>query len=198
MCLCSNRILAPNCGSALLPMTFSGHAYVEFLITEKHRRKQLLPSLYQKHSRWVRNSISRNQRQLTTTLSKKLSFKFRTLEKSGILFHAATNTDFTLIEIRSGQLVYTSKLGANQPMNMTIKEQYIDDGDWHNLTLLAVEPSLKIILDDNFVGEELLISSVHDFLDAYLTSLTIGLAPFYSGPSRDIAGKKFIHRQMKN
>ncbi|RXG69291.1 Cadherin-related tumor suppressor [Armadillidium vulgare] len=182
-CLCPNGLLAPDCGPSLKPVTFSGESFVEYQITEQHRRKQLLPQLYQKHSRWVRQVVDysiRDRRQLSSLPPKNLSLQFRTLESNGILLHSATNNDYTMIQVLDGKIIYSSKLGANKPMNMTLRDKTINDGIWHNLSLVSSERSLRILLDDEYVGEELEISSVHDFLDAYLTSITIGNAPHFS------------------
>lgn len=65
-------------------------------------------------------------------------------------------------------------------MNMSLGEVKVDDGHWHNLTLASVDRVLRILLDGKPAGEELEVSSVHDFLDAYLTSLTLGAAPHFS------------------
>lgn len=101
--------------------------------------------------------------------------------EDGLLLHSATNNDFTLVEVRGGQLQYTSKLGANQPINMTIPEVSVNDGAWHNLTLLAAQSTFRLVLDGVPVGDELDLPYIHDFLDAYLTSLTLGAAPRFSG-----------------
>ena len=196
MCRCPGGHLAPDCGASLNPAAFTKQAYVEFLITEQHRRRQLLPQLYQRHSRWSRDApltlskysrdiniaaSMRSRRQVVSPPPKSLSFQFRTLSSDGVLLHAATNNDYTLVEVRGGNIQYTSKLGANQPVNMTIIDSSVNDGVWHNLTLLAIDGSLKLYLDDAHVGDELDLHFVHDFLDAYLTSLTLGAAPRFSG-----------------
>lgn len=60
---------------------------------------------------------------------------------------------------------------------MTIPEAIVNDGAWHNLTLLAAQAAFRLLLDGNPVGDELDLPFIHDFLDAYLTSLTLGAAP---------------------
>ncbi|XP_064092540.1 cadherin-related tumor suppressor-like [Macrobrachium nipponense] len=187
MCRCANGLVAPDCDAALRPASFTRDAYVEFLITEQHRRRQLLPRLYQQHSRWSREANappivrSRKARQAPPPPPKSLSFNFQTRMSNGVLLHAATNNDYTLVEIRNGRLQYTSKLGANQPINMTVSDPLVNDGSLHNLTLLAEQSALKLMLDGEQVGDELDFHLMHDFLDAYLTSLTLGSAPKFSG-----------------
>lgn len=181
MCRCSNGLVAPDCETSLRPASFTRGSYVEFLITEQHRRRQLLPRLYEQHSRWSREIHGRWPRQVPPPPPKSLSFSFRTRMEDGLLLHSATNNDFTLVEVRGGKLQYTSKLGANQPINMTIPEITVSDGEWHNLTLKAAQSTFRLVLDDVPVGEGLDLSYIHDFLDAYLTSLTLGAAPRFSG-----------------
>ncbi|KAK8375851.1 hypothetical protein O3P69_008534 [Scylla paramamosain] len=181
MCRCANGLVAPDCEASLRPASFTRGAYVEFLITEQHRRRQLLPRLYEQHSRWSREVHTRHTRQVSPPPPKSLSFSFRTRMEDGLLLHSATNNDFTLVEVRGGRLQYTSKLGANQPINMTIPEVSVSDGAWHNLTLLAAQSTFRLVLDGVPVGDELDLPYIHDFLDAYLTSLTLGAAPRFSG-----------------
>ena len=128
------------------------------------------------------------KRQLSIAPPKSLSFKFRTKTDDGVLLHAATNNDYTLVIIREGHLEYTSKLGANQPVNMTILEPSVAHGEWHNLTLLSANGMLQLVLDDEAIGKELDLSLVHDFLDAYLTSLTLGSAPEFQDTDYNLPG----------
>ena len=57
---------------------------------------------------------------------------------------------------------------------MTIDNHVVADGQWHNVTLLSKYRTLRLLLDGQEVGDELDMSIVHDFLDPYLTSLTVG------------------------
>ena len=69
--------------------------------------------------------------------------------------------------------MYASLLGS--PVNMTGSvEGNLADGRWHNLTLHAHSRGLKLIIDGNLAGDELDSAGVHDFLDPYLSILTIG------------------------
>lgn len=53
-------------------------------------------------------------------------------------------------------------------------DKHLDDGNWHNLSMVIGSKSLKLFLDEIKVGEELDSASVHDFLDPYLTKLYLG------------------------
>lgn len=46
-----------------------------------------------------------------------------------------------------------------------------------------------MLLDEAPIGEELELSFVHDFLDAYLTSITIGSAPRFVNHDEEVPGK---------
>ncbi|CAD6998022.1 unnamed protein product [Ceratitis capitata] len=46
MCQCGAKLLSPDCYSSLDPITLTNGAFVEFKISEKHRRMQLLDNLY--------------------------------------------------------------------------------------------------------------------------------------------------------
>lgn len=53
-------------------------------------------------------------------------------------------------------------------------DKHLDDGNWHNLTMVVGAKSLKLFLNGQKVGEELDSASVHDFLDPYLTKMYLG------------------------
>jgi protocadherin Fat 4 len=88
-CLCSG-VTAPNCDEALAPYTFRSGAFVELRIGEKYRRHSLLQTLY----------ISYRERPEAEVPTKSISFNFRTMERDGILLYAASNRDYTLLEVR--------------------------------------------------------------------------------------------------
>lgn len=80
---------------------------------------------------------------------------------------------YTALQLRNGQLVYTSLLGS--PVNMSIKiEGSLADGHWHNLTLHTYSRGLRLLVDSVLMGDELDSAGVHDFLDPYLSVLSIG------------------------
>ena len=191
MCICPNGLMASNCDTSMYPASFSGDSYVEFLITEQHRRRQLLPKLYQRHSDWSQDNVIHNRisRQVSVAPPKSLSLRFRTVAEDGVLLHAATNNDYTMVAIRGKHLEYTSKLGANLPINITITEVEVTNGAWYNLTLFSSEGSLRLLIDDKPVGEELELTLVHDFLDAYLTSITLGSSPRRGFIDEDLPGE---------
>lgn len=53
-------------------------------------------------------------------------------------------------------------------------EGSLADGRWHNLTLHSYFRGLRLLVDNVQTGEELDPAGVHDFLDPYLSVLTIG------------------------
>ncbi|XP_037957800.1 cadherin-related tumor suppressor [Teleopsis dalmanni] len=183
MCQCGSELLSPDCFSSLEPITITDGGFVEFQISEKHRRMQLLDNLYGANSVWTYD-ISRRRRFIVnsdnlTTLPqteespKTLSLLFRTYKEDGLILFAATNKHFTAIELKTGKLVYYSKQGTT--VNMTIHQpEKLNDGKWHNVTLFASNRVLRLLIDNVKTGEELDVSGVHDFLDPYLTVLSVG------------------------
>jgi len=89
-------------------------------------------------------------------------------------------------------LQYTSRFGTVTMVNMTIDNYPVADGMWHNVTLMSKHRTLRLLLDDEEVGDELDMAIVHDFMDPYLTSLTIGgiekdsMLSLYDNPSGTI------------
>lgn len=145
----------------------SDGGFVEFKISEKHRRMQLLDSLYGGSTQWN----FRSKRSVTQP-AKSISFVFRTVRDNGVIFYAASNKHYTSVELINGQVVYTSRLASS--VNMTGQHSTVTDGKWHNITLHSHSRGLQLLLDEVRLGEELDSAGVHDFLDPYLTSMFLG------------------------
>ncbi|KYN09067.1 Cadherin-related tumor suppressor [Trachymyrmex cornetzi] len=176
MCQCGS-LRAPNCHGALEPITLSEGGFIQFKISEKHRRMQLLEYLYGGSTIWHVNRVKRGLIEDTSFITnpslKTISLMFKTVRPDGILIYAATNKHFTSVELRNGHLVYMSLLGS--PVNMSINiEGGLADGRWHNLTLHAYARGLRLLIDGTLTGDELDLAGVHDFLDPYLSVLSIG------------------------
>lgn len=172
-CDCGQNLIAPNCGSALQSISVSDGAYIEFLISKKHRRMQLLDSLYRGSTLWRRRvprSIAAN------SPDKSVSVLFRTVHSSGILFYATSNKHFTCVQLINGQIVYLSKLST--VVNMTGSHPIVTNGQWNNLTLYSHSKGVEILLNGGRIGEELDSTGVHDFLDPYLTYMSVGGADY--------------------
>ncbi|XP_025835928.1 cadherin-related tumor suppressor [Agrilus planipennis] len=202
-CTCGGTVVAPNCGSALRSVSVSNGGYIEFVISKKHKRMQLLDNLYSGTAGWHHHySIIRKRRYVVTNAetydentsslqshrgvrsagllntsaiyltSKRVSFLFRTIAKTGVLFFAASNKHYTSVELINGQLMYISKL--SHTVNVTEPHKTVNDAQWHNLTLNIQNDVLRILIDDEKLGDDLDSNGVHDFLDPYLTTLTLG------------------------
>ena len=75
----------------------------------------------------------------------------------------------------NGQIIYRSKLGKDAPVNMSVDSNGIlSDGQWHNLKLQVHQRILRVYIDGEKVGEELDSESIHNFLDPYLTIMSVG------------------------
>lgn len=111
-CICQGGLEAPNCFSALEPISITEGSYVEFHISERHQRRQIQRALNSGGQRWKRESGSdgsvvpdrfhRVRRELSgdsASLYNSLSISFRTVSKYGYIFFSATNTDFTALRV---------------------------------------------------------------------------------------------------
>lgn len=183
MCKCGGELLSPDCYTSIDPISLVDGGFIEYKISEKHKRMQLLENIYSGTAIWnvdlgrqKRFSIKTDN---VSTLAqvddppKSMSVKFRTVKSDGLLIYAATNKHYTSIELHDGKLVYISK--QNTQVNMTSsKSGYLADGKWHNLTLFSHNRIVQVIIDGKLYGDELDATGVHDFLDPYLTVLSIG------------------------
>ena len=86
------------------------------------------------------------------------------------------NNVMNVLQLQGGRLSYVSRLGAaGVPVNMTAGEtDALNDGRWHSLTLTANSKALSLFVDGTRVADELDPAGVHDFLDAYLNTITLG------------------------
>nr|CAG4643690.1 EOG090X0007 [Lepidurus arcticus] len=165
-CMCPGGVTAPNCHTALEAVTLSEGSFLELRLSEKHRRRQVMATL---------GHVPRWKRDTMLQLVNRLTLAFRTVTKDGVLLYAASNADYTLVQLRDGFLHYSSRLGSNAVINMSIPGKQVSNGEWHTLEILSRPPrSLRLLLDDEEVGEELESGSVHDPLDPYLTALYLG------------------------
>nr|CAH7769494.1 unnamed protein product [Callosobruchus chinensis] len=173
-CGCGDNLIAPNCDLALRSISVNDGGFVQFVISEKHKRMQLLENMYRGSTIW-----SQQKKKMSTKLpadeylsEKSISFLFRTVKQNGLILYATSNKYYTSIELINGQLHYISKLST--VINMTDTHKTVTDGSWHNVTLYFHNKSVKIQLDGKKLGDELDSIGVHDFLDPYLTYLSIG------------------------
>lgn len=108
-CICSG-LVSTNCKEALEPITLTDGSFVEFKVSEKHVRMQLLDSFYHGSTLWNKH-YQRYKRYAESTPAgldglpvvpaKSLSIMFRTVKKQGLVFYSATNKDFTSVEVSS-------------------------------------------------------------------------------------------------
>uniref|UniRef100_A0A182SYE4 Uncharacterized protein n=1 Tax=Anopheles maculatus TaxID=74869 RepID=A0A182SYE4_9DIPT len=188
MCRCGGAILSPDCYSSLDAYSLQDGAFIEFEITEKHKRMQLLESIYSGKS-WIWSyDVTRSKRHdghVAPTLTiaedppKYMSIMFKTNKPSGILIYAATSSKhYTAIELRHGRLSYTSHQTSFVNVSASAGGEQdgssLADGSWHNVTLHSHNRILQVLVDGRIVVPELDATGVHDFLDPYLTVLAIG------------------------
>lgn len=166
-CTCGNDLISPNCNTALQPITLSDGGFVEFTVSRKHKRMQLLESFYSGSTLW-----RRQKRSIDPPIKKTISILFRTVQLNGVIIYATSNKQYTSVELIDGQIVYISKLSNS--INMTANHASVTDGKWHNITLHSHSRGLEILLNNVRLGDELDSAGVHDFLDPYLTYLSIG------------------------
>lgn len=184
MCKCGGNLLSSDCYTSLDPISLGDGGFVEFKISEKHRRMQLLDNFYggvanEMTKRNRRSSIDIEHTTITDALGtqidppKSISILFRTLRPNGLILYAATNKHYTSVELRDQKVFYQSK--QSHPINMTINHpDNLSDGKWHNVTLHTFNRVLSIFIDGQRVGDEFDAAGVHDFVDPYLTVLSVG------------------------
>ncbi|KAK8767142.1 hypothetical protein V5799_006076 [Amblyomma americanum] len=162
-CTCSGgRLLAHDCNEALEPYSLGSGSYLELVPQEKHRRAALLLQ----HSRRGARS---------TANSKTMAFRIRTRADSGLLLQVATERDYTRLQLVDGHLEYTSQTKQQEPVRWRHPRR-ISDGSWQDITLSRkLEPSGTITLAVGEAEHQIPAdNTLHDFLDPFLSSFTIG------------------------
>lgn len=100
MCKCEgNDVLSPNCFQAFKPVSLGEGAFLEYKITEKHRRMHLLESIYNGTTVW-RQPLRIKRSSFVVNPVKELSLMFRTMKSNATILLAASNSDFTLVKVR--------------------------------------------------------------------------------------------------
>ncbi|KAG7305888.1 hypothetical protein JYU34_008433 [Plutella xylostella] len=171
-CKCPGNVISPDCTQSLQAISVTESGIVQYVISEKHRRMQLLESFYGGSTTWERKPMKAKTTSKITNPPKTLTFFFRTYRRDGIMFYAATDKYYTLIELIDGKVSYSSK--QNTVVNMTVNQEDVSDGNWHNVTLFSLGRSIRLLVDGRHLGEELDSAGVHDFLDPYLTIMAMG------------------------
>jgi protocadherin Fat 4 len=94
--------VAPDCRESLQPISLGEGAFLEYRVSNKHRRMQLLESMYEGSTLWrevVMPGKATKDNIQSSSPAKSLSIVFRTVQADGLLIYTATNNDFTSLEV---------------------------------------------------------------------------------------------------
>ena len=96
----SGHLVAPDCRESLQPISLGEAAFLEYRVSDKHRRMQLLESMYKGSTLWREEGVlGKGMDTQSSSPAKSLSVVFRTVQADGLLVYTATNNDFTLLEV---------------------------------------------------------------------------------------------------
>lgn len=96
------HLVAPDCRESLQPISLGEGAFLEYRVSDKHRRMQLLESMYGGSTLWRKESVPgkvNRENAQSSSPAKSLSIVFRTVQADGLLVYTATNNDFTSLEV---------------------------------------------------------------------------------------------------
>ncbi|XP_022254786.1 cadherin-related tumor suppressor-like [Limulus polyphemus] len=168
-CICPNGQQAPNCKQAFEPISLGDQeAFIELVPQEELRRFLLRSYSYYSGQKWKR-SVSRTELSVT----KSLSVTFRSSSPDGLLIYASTENEHTILRLRNKVLIYSSHQKSEKPVTLAFESIKVADGLWHSLTLTLNAGSVNITLDQEWQSTDP-DHKVHDFLDPFLTVMTIG------------------------
>ncbi|XP_064481963.1 cadherin-related tumor suppressor-like [Ornithodoros turicata] len=167
-CMCAGGAVAEECNEAVEPYSLASGSYLELVPREKHRRG----ALYQGTA--ARQRLKRSIEEDAIPPRKSFSVRVRTKVENGLLMYAATEYDYTSLQLTEGYITYTSQMKNHDPV--TLVSRKVSDGRWHTITLWKnLDNNNLITLSVDDLSEEIRAEkAVHDFLDPFLTSLAIG------------------------
>ncbi|CAG4984167.1 unnamed protein product [Parnassius apollo] len=84
-----------------------------------------------------------------------ISFKFRTHLSDALLLLAAGKTDYCMIRLESGRLKLHINLGAGESELSSPKGIYLNDTQWHHVSIIRREANLTMKVDDSTVKKRL-------------------------------------------
>ncbi|KAJ8263053.1 hypothetical protein COCON_G00155100 [Conger conger] len=85
---------------------------------------------------------------MTSSPHTSLQIRFRTPSSSGLLFLAAGQTDFLLVELVSGLLQVTLELGSGKQVLHSESGSPLNDMAWHSITLLHEHYDVTLTMDN--------------------------------------------------
>jgi protocadherin Fat 4 len=98
----SGHLVAPDCHESLQPISLGDGAFLEYRVSDKHRRMQLLESMYEGSTLWREEAVSgksSRENAQSSSPTKSLTVVFKTVQADGMLVYTATNNDFTSLEV---------------------------------------------------------------------------------------------------
>ena len=81
---------------------------------------------------------------------------------------------FDFLQLENGIMKFSTRVGSNYPINMSIADLEITHRVWHNVKLSLHNQILQLFVDGEKKGEDLDAASSHDFLEPYLTTIMLG------------------------
>ena len=161
VCSCPGGRDSRDCDRAIQAISLGSNATVLFEISEKHQRRQFFSSQ-------SANKISASNK------NNEVSFSFRTEAEEGQVFSAPESANsYTRVYLQQGRLVYETKKGRRDVINVT-SEELVADGNWHSVRIKQSQQILQVFLDEAQLSYDLESSSTHNFLSARLTGLQFG------------------------
>ncbi|XP_049885189.1 chondroitin sulfate proteoglycan 4 [Pectinophora gossypiella] len=84
-----------------------------------------------------------------------ISFRFRTHLSDALLLLAAGKTDYCMIRLESGRLKLHINLGAGESELSSPKAIYLNDTQWHHVSIIRREANLTMKVDESTVKKRL-------------------------------------------
>ncbi|XP_015997835.2 chondroitin sulfate proteoglycan 4 isoform X3 [Rousettus aegyptiacus] len=79
-----------------------------------------------------------------------LRLKFQTSKPQGLLFLAAGENDYCIIELLSGNLWVRANLGAGEQVLLSEQRLHVDDLTWHLVELYCVKDTVSLVVDKHY------------------------------------------------
>uniref|UniRef100_A0A3P9B854 FAT atypical cadherin 2 n=1 Tax=Maylandia zebra TaxID=106582 RepID=A0A3P9B854_9CICH len=77
----------------------------------------------------------------------KLSLRFKTIEKQGVIVSTNSSTGWGALQLAGGDLLFRYRCGTTTPASLPIGSHMVSDGRWHSVLLEVNSSSLRLTLD---------------------------------------------------
>lgn len=165
-CDCDPQVVGSPCAEGYNSVSFGGGGRVEYRIKEDYKRQALLEEAKEALER-------RRKRRRRATGSESVNLSFRTGTKHGLLLHITSDSEFTILQLKNGSVVYIYGSDSGTTGEITVMaSSSLTDWAWHNVTLTSIGSQVTLQVDG--AQKSATFADPHEFTGLALTGMSLG------------------------